>query len=171
MLRAVVMFVVMFVNLILQSTAFNYIEIINVKPNTALLLIVAYALLRGDIEGAAFGFVSGLLQDLFFGRVIGLYAMLGMVTGFVCGKPFKDFYKENYLIPIFLTGIVCVSYEFLFYVTYFLFQGKVSIMTYFGRIILPETMYTLVVTMPVYRLIYNINKRLESHERYTRKLF
>jgi rod shape-determining protein MreD len=165
------MFAVIFLTLTLQSTALSYIEIINVKPNLPLLLIVSYAHLRGDMGGAAFGFVSGLLQDLLFGRVIGLYAMLGMIAGYICGKPFKDFYKENYLIPIFLTGAACVSYEFLFYVTYFLFQGKVRIISYFGRIILPETMYTLVVTIPVYRFIYNINRRIENHERFTRKLF
>ncbi len=170
-MRVFVMTLVLIVNLIFQSTLLPAIAVIGIKPNTALLIIVTYAMLRGDIEGAILGFFAGLLQDIMFGRVVGLYALLGLLTGFVCGKPFKDFYRENYMIPIVLVGIATMGYELMFYFFYFLFQGKVDLLVYFGRIILPEAVYTVVVTIPLYRLMYAINKRLELHERYTRKLF
>ena len=170
-MRFIVMAFILIVNFILQSTLFNAIQIIGIAPNTAILIIVTYALLRGDMEGALVGFFTGLLQDILFGRVIGLYALLGLLLGFFCGKPFKDFYRENYTIPFFLVGVGYFAYEFAFFFLYFLFQGHVDLFYYFGRIILPGAVYTIILTIPVYRLMYAVNNKLECHERYTRKLF
>ncbi len=171
MLRVVVMSVVLFINFILQSTLFEFIEIINVKPNTAVIFIISYAILRGDLEGAVFGFFSGLIQDIYFGRLFGLYALLGMLTGYFCGKPFKAFYRENYILPMLLSAITLVIYGFAFYFTNFLFRGKTDFFFYFGRIILPETVYTSAMTVIVYRIMYSINYRLEDREKMTRRLF
>lgn len=170
-MRAFVVSLILLANLILSSTVFSYIEVAGIRPNTWLLIVICFAMLRGDVEGAIVGFFSGLLQDIMFGRAIGLHAALGMATGFLCGKPFKDFYRENFMIPIFLVGAACTAYELAFYFLYFLFQGKVDLLYYFGRIILPETVYTIVVTIPVYRFMYGVNSRLEEHERFTRRMF
>ncbi len=170
-MRVLVISLILLLNLVLQSTVFGYIEIIGVKPNSALLIIVTYAMLRGDLEGAIVGFFSGLLQDVLFGRVLGLYAMLGLLTGYICGKPFKDFYRENYMIPLILSGISCICYEFAFYFIFFLFQGNIDLFYYFSRVILPETVYTIVIAIPIYRIMYGINLFLEEHEKHNRRLF
>ena len=39
-------------NFLMQSTILHYIEIRGVIPNTTIILIVSYALLRGSTEGA-----------------------------------------------------------------------------------------------------------------------
>ncbi len=171
MFRAVVMATLLFVNFILQSTVFGFIEIINVKPNTSVVFIICYAMLRGDMEGAVFGFFSGLIHDIYFGRLFGLYALLGMLTGFICGKPFKDFYRENYLLPLFLSAVTLLIYGFCFYFTNFLFRGKTDFFYYFGRIILPETVYSSVISIVIYRITYSVNNRLEQREKMSRRLF
>ncbi len=170
-MRVFIISLILIINVILQSTLFSYIEIFGIRPNTSLIIVVTYALLRSDIEGAIVGFFAGLLQDILFGRVIGLYAALGFITGFLCGKPFKDFYRENYLIPMFFVGISCIAYEFVFYFLYFLFQGKIDVFYYLGRIILPESVYCIALTIPFYRIMYGINDKIEAHERFSRKLF
>lgn len=171
MIRVSVMFLVVVANFILQSTVFQYIAINGVKPNTAIIIIVSYAILRGDIEGAILGFFAGLLQDMFFGYYIGLYAFLGAMTGFACGKPFKDFFPENYLLPIILVLFSVLSYEFIFYIVSFLIYGKTEFSYYFKSIILPETIYTTAISLIFYRIVYGINRRLEKHEKKNQGFF
>lgn len=170
-MRVIAIFFTLCINLVLQSTLFQYIEIINIKPNTSILLIISYAILRGDLEGSIVGFFCGLLQDILFGRYVGLYALLGFFLGYFCGKPFKDFYRENYMIPLFLAAAGTVIYQSAFYFLSFLFAGKSNYLYFFNKVILPETVYTTVLAMPVYRVIYFINKKLEMREDESRKLF
>ncbi len=170
-MRGLIVFVILIVNLLFQSTWFEYIEILNVKPNTALVFVVCYAILRGDVEGAIVGFFAGLLQDAYFGTYLGLHAMLCMLTGYYCGKPFKNFYRESYLQPFVLVTLSCLAYEFAFYFSTFLFHGKIDVFYYMQKIIIPETIYTLITAIPIYQVIYIINSNIEYHEKSRRKLF
>ena len=99
MMRVGCMAALIIINYVLQSTVFVRAAILGVTPDTAIIFIVSYGILRGDVEGAIFGFFSGLTHDIFGGDFVGLYAMLGMFTGFVAGKPFKDYFKDNYFLP------------------------------------------------------------------------
>jgi len=160
---------ILLVNMVLQASALPYFEILNVKPDTAILIIVSYAVLRGDVEGAILGFCAGLLRDVFFSDYIGLHALLGLCVGYFCGKPFKNFFPENYLPPLILSAISLFAYEFADYFFNLLFQGKVDIWFYFRTIILPTVIYTVILAMPIYRLLYALDKRLEKHERKKRR--
>ncbi|MCL2610162.1 MAG: rod shape-determining protein MreD [Defluviitaleaceae bacterium] len=171
MLRILIVLLIIFINFILQSTLFHSIAIFGITPNTAIVIIVAFAIMRQDIEGAIIGFFAGLLQDIFFGNVIGLTALLYMFIGFLCGKPFKEFYLENYILPIALVGTSTILYNFLYYVINFLFRARLDFFTYFGIIILPETIYNIVLTLPLYIVLYQINKALEKRENEKRRMF
>ena len=170
-MRVIVIFFTIIVNFILQTTVFGYIEIIGIKPNTAVLMVVSYAILRGDVEGAIVGFFSGLLQDWFFGNIIGMYALMHMLIGYVCGKPFKDFFHTNIFSPMLLGSASIFIYGIVFYVFNFMFRGRLDFFYYFSRIIVPETMYTIAVIVPIYRLVYAIDNRLAKKEKVKRSLF
>jgi len=154
-----------FVNFVLQSTLFPQIAILGVTPDTALVLIVSYAILRGEIEGALFGLFAGLVQDVSGGFFIGVFALLGFVTGYVCGKPFKDFFKDNYFLPFAIVVIVSLVYQFVLYVTTVMFTGQLEFFYYFRTIILPKTIYTASLSIPLYSLLHYINIRVERHEK------
>lgn len=171
MLRLACMAVLLLLNYVFQTTALNTVALLGVKPDTALIFIVSYGILRGDVEGAIFGFGAGLLHDMGSGYFIGLYAMLGMLTGYVCGKPFKDFFHDNYFFPFFVVIAATVCYQFLFYCSSFLFMGKVDFLYYARTIILPKTIYTASLSIPLYSLLYAINARVEAYEKNRRSLF
>ena len=153
---------------VLQSTTSEYIEILGVVPNLTIIIIVSFAVLRLEVEGAIVGFFAGLLQDLFFGNVIGLNAFLYMLIGYMCGKPFKDFYKENYLLPVFLVSGGTFFYNFSYYILNFFFRGRIVFLQYLRLIILPEIFYNIILTLPIYGIIYFINTKLERYEKRTR---
>lgn len=158
-------------NMTIQSTMLQAIQIRGVLPNTAIIIIVSYALLRGSLEGAMVGLFAGLLQDLFFGTSIGFYACLGMLSGYFIGKLHQNFYRENYILPLLFCAATTFCYETIVYCVGFLFNGKLNYFIYFHSLILPETVYTSVFSIFIYRLLFGINDYLELKERYKRRLF
>jgi len=161
-MRVAIISLVIFVNFILQITLFQWIAVMGISPNTALVLVVCYALLRNDIEGAIVGFFAGLLSEVFFGSSMGIAAFLLMMIGFVCGKPFKDFYKESYVAPIILVAVMSLANEFLFYVFNFLLQGGTNFPRYLTQIIIPTTVYNMLFCIFIYRLVYGIERFLQK---------
>ena len=171
MLRIGVLTAILIANYSLQVTLFQYIEILDVKPNTALIIIISYSILRGDVEGAILGFFAGLLQDIYFSSYIGLYALMGMLAGYFCGKPFKDFFRENFFLPLSLVAFCSLIQQCILYMVNFLFRSKLDFLFYIRIFVLPESVYTIILTVPVYSLMYWINNKLEEIEKGTRKLF
>lgn len=168
-MRFLVIGLILIVNIIFQSTYFEYIQIIGVKPNTAIIIIVSFAIMRGSYEGALIGFFSGLLQDMLFGTNIGLHALLGLYVGYFCGKVNKDFFSENYFLELFLCFISVLSYECIIYIFGFLIRGRTNFLYFFNYIILPEVVYTSFISLAMYKIMYLINSKIEAHEKLTRK--
>jgi len=171
MIRIFSMTALILINFTIQATLFPHLAILGVTPDTALVLIVSYGILRGEIEGAVFGFFTGLVHDMIGGMVIGVFALLGFLTGYVCGKPFKDFFKDNYFLPFVVVLGVSVVYQFMLYVTTVLFTGQFAFFHYFTTIIVPKTIYTASLSIPVYSLLHFINARIERREDFSRDVF
>ena len=171
MMRVGCLAALILINYVLQSTLLVRVSIIGVNPDTAIILIVSYGILRGDVEGAVFGFFSGLVHDMFGGHFIGLYAMLGMLTGYAAGKPFKDYFKDNYFLPFMIVVAATFSYQTLIYFTSFLIRGRLDFWFYITNIIMPKTIYTAAVALPLYSLMFVINSRIEDYEHNRRNLF
>lgn len=169
--RCLTLFLILLGNLILQSTLFQLIRIRGIIPNTAIVIVVSVSLLRGRTEGALTGLVAGLLQDMFFGTSIGFYGFLGFLTGFFCGRANHNFYRENYLLPLLLCALSTWVYETIVYITGFFFRGDLNYLYFFSSLILPEVVYTAVLSLPIYRILFGINESLEERERHHRKLF
>lgn len=170
-MRVLVIGIMLIVNLVLQSTFFQFLQIRGIVPNTAIAIIVSFALLRGSYEGAAIGFFSGLLQDIFFGMSMGYFAFFGLLTGFLAGKVNRDFYRENYVLPLIVCTTAVLLYGLAIYCTSMLFRGNFNFFYYFSSIILPETVYTAVFSLLLYRILFGVNDWIEEKERYRRKLF
>jgi rod shape-determining protein MreD len=147
----------------------GFIEAYNIKPNLFIILIVSIALLRGNVEGAAVGFFTGLVQDLISGRAIGLYALLGLYIGFIMGSVNKRLYRENILISIFFTFIATIFYELVVFLTILLSGINADFIKALTTIILPEAIYNGVMAIPIFILSIRLNYRLEDMEKSSRK--
>lgn len=161
-MRILFLSIIVFFNFIISSTLLQHIAILGILPNTALIIVVCYATLRNDVEGALLGFFAGLLQDIFFGRIIGVGALLMMFMGFFAGKPFRDFFKESYIAPLLLVAGASLTYEFMFYVINFLLLGRTNFIRYLGQIILPTTAYNLLFSVFIYKAVYSLERFLNG---------
>ncbi|GMQ64990.1 rod shape-determining protein MreD [Vallitalea maricola] len=165
MRRAIIMIIVLIINIVFQSTIMNEISINNVSPNLLVITTVSFALLRGKYEGGIIGFLCGLLQDIFFGKVLGFYALIYMYIGFFSGYLYRSFYKESILIPTLVISGCDFIYGLYVYIFSFLFRSKLNFVYYLGNIIMPELVYTTLVAVIVYKLFHFINNKLESREK------
>ncbi len=170
-MRIALMILITILNMIIQSTMNVYFDSFFMLPNTMIIFIISYSIVRSDIEGALFGFFNGILFDIFFGRIIGFYALVGMITGFIAAKPFKELSPNNFVIPSVMIFVMTIFYETLFYLLGFLLQGRTDIVYYFTDIILPEAIFNVLVGVFIYPLIFFINTRLEEREKPKRKMF
>jgi len=170
-MRIIVMGLLILFNYVLQTSMWPQFAILGVTPDTALIFIVGYGILRGDIEGAIFGFSAGILQDIFSGGPIGMFALMGFLIGFVSGKPFRDFFKDNYLLPFFIVLAAIIAQQFVIYISSYLFLGYTNLPHFAWTIILPTTIYTVILSIPLYSLLHFINGRLERRETDGRNLF
>ena len=170
-MRIFITALLVFLNFILQTTLFRFFAIRGVFPNTALIIVTSYALLRGSKEGALVGVFSGLLMDVFFSTTIGFYSALYFAAGVAFGRIQRNFYRENYLLPIIFCTFSACLFEAVLYTTGFVFRGEGNLLYFLFRVLLPEIVYTAILTIPIYRILFGINEWLELKEKYRYRLF
>lgn len=171
MKRGIVTALFIFICFLLQCTVFRALDFGGIVPNLLIVLTASFGFMRGEKTGLLIGFFSGLLVDIFFCEVIGFYALLYMYIGYLNGKFTTIFYPEDIKLPI--TLILCSDfiYGIICYVILFLLRGRFDFQYYFVHIILPEIVYTIVVTLFLYPVILWVNRRLERTEKRSEKKF
>lgn len=156
---------------VLQCTVFRWLDFGGIVPNLLIILTASFGFMRGETTGLLIGFVCGLLTDIFFADIIGFYALVYMYIGFVNGKFNRQFYPEDIKMPMCLIIGSDFVYGFVCYVFLFLLRGRLNIGYYMMHVIIPEIVYTLIVTIFLYPIILKINYRLESKEKRSAKKF
>lgn len=163
--RIIVMAVIVVVSYILQCTVFPILEVANIKPNLLLIVTASFGFMRGKREGMFIGFASGLLIDIQHGGIIGFYALLYMLAGYINGMFEQMYFDEDIKLPLFLIAGSDFVYGMTVYFLMFLLKSNFDFLYYLNRIIVPEAIYTIVVTLAVYPLLLFINRRLEAEEK------
>lgn len=165
-MRMLGMVLIICINFILQTTLFHYLSIQGIFPNTALIFVVCYALLRGSVEGAMMGFFTGFLFDTFFGMTLGFYIIPYTLFGYIFGRLQKDFYRENYFLPVFFSVMASVLYEAYFFCVEWLFRGTFDILFLLLNVLLPITVYTAWMTLPIYRIMFGFTEHHDAKAKY-----
>lgn len=165
MLRRIVVILMIIIGYLLQTTLFKAITLAGIVPNILLIITSAFGFMRGKNEGMFIGFFSGLLIDIFFGKIIGFYALVYLFIGFVNGFFRRIFYPEDIKLPMILIGLSDLLYCFLCYIFLFMLRGKLHLGYYFVHVMLPEVVYTVLVTLILYKGILYTDEWLEGFEK------
>ena len=165
MLRKLIVLIMIITGYLLQSTLFKAISIAGIVPNILLIITSSFGFMRGKKEGMLIGFASGLLVDIFFNPMLGFYALVYMFIGYFNGFFRSIFYPEDIKLPMILIGTSELMYSLICYVFLFMLRGKMNFRYYFIHIILPDMVYTILVTLLIYKGILMINEWLEDRER------
>ena len=171
MRRKIFIAVTIIICFLLQSTVFQRLSFVSISPNLLIVVTAAFGFMRGRKEGLFVGFFCGLLMDVFFGPVLGIYALLYMYVGFINGIFKKIFYPEDVKLPIFLMAVSDLSFNIIIYFGMFLFRGRCEFGYYFVHVMIPELVYTMIVAVVIYFILLKINQKLEEIEKRSAKKF
>ena len=164
MKRKVITFFIILISFLLQSTLFVKLKFGAVSPNLMLVVTSSFGFMRGRKSGIAVGAISGLLVDIFWGQLLGFHTLLYTVIGYLNGSFERLFYDEDVKLPIVLISASDFVYGICIYVFVYMLQGDFAFGTYLFSIIIPELVYTILVTLILYQVILHINRKLESEE-------
>ena len=162
MKRRIVTVLIILIGFLFQCTVFKTLSIGSISPNLMVIITSSFGFMKGKKEGLWVGFFCGLLEDIFYGRLLGMHAVIYMYLGYANGYFNHIFYGEDIKLPIFLISASELAYGLGHYVIMFMMRSRFAFFYYLTRIILPELLYTIVVTLLFYRLIYGVNRRLDK---------
>lgn len=165
MLRKIVLFIIISICFVLQTTTFQAFSFANISPNLLIIVVSAFGFMRGKREGMYIGFFCGLLIDIFFGHYLGVYALLYMYIGYLNGFFQKRFYPEDIKLPLLLIAGSDLLANLFIYIFMFLFRSRFDIGYYFRAIIIPELVYTMVITIFLYFILLKANQKVEAYEK------
>ena len=132
MKRIICSFVMMIILYLIQTTIFNKITVAGIKPNVVIILVVLIGYKYGKIIGYLVGFSNKLYTN------------------------------DSTLIPLGLVGASDFMLNFLIFITGFLLRNRLDLPYYMMRIILPEVVYTIIVSVLLYRIMDYIYVKLET---------
>lgn len=164
MKRKAVTLVIIVICFLLQSTVFSKLTIGSISPNLLIIVTASFGFMRGPKSGMYVGLVCGLFIDLFWGEALGFHMILFVLIGYFNGSFTRLFYDDDIKLPIGLIAVSELLYGTAVYFFGYMLQGKFSFGTHLVHLIIPELVYTILVTLVLYQIILHINKRLETEE-------
>jgi len=164
MKRKIITGLIILICFLLESTVFHNFTFASISPNLMIIITSSFGFMRGKKEGMTVGFICGLFVDLFWGNILGFHMLIYTLIGYLNGTFERLFYDDDIKLPIILIGGSELIYGFTIYACIYMLQGDFLFQTYLMQIIIPELVYTILVTLILYQIILRINRKLEAKE-------
>jgi rod shape-determining protein MreD len=152
---------IVFVAVVLQSSIVSTIEVRGGTPDLVLVTLVAIALLRGAIWGAAAGFAAGLLLDTASLARLGETSLLLTVAGYWIGRYGETTGRDRTHAPVLSVAVVTVLYAAGALALHVMLGDPVDAGTVLVGALIPGIVLNLLLTFPVYALVRRIVGRPE----------
>lgn len=91
--------------LLLQSTVFQQVRLIGVKPELMYLVTIVIAIMEGPQEGALVGFAGGMAQDFMLNTPKGITALTLTLLGYAMGMARQYIVSPSPLLPTMLVAV------------------------------------------------------------------
>ena len=148
----------------IQICVFPQIAFLSSAPNLLLITVFICGFIEGKEAGMFYGLIAGLFMDLFYSGPFGFYTLIYIYIGYVNGIFTKYYYEDYITLPLVLSFINDFAYNMYSYIFSFLIRNRLDFFYYFGNIMVPEIIFTVITTLLVYRIILLCTKRLEKWE-------
>jgi rod shape-determining protein MreD len=154
-----------FVAAIVQVSLLSSVNVAGGMPNVLLVTLVAVALLRGSVYGAAGGFFGGLLLDTANLETLGLTSLILTVGGYWIGRYGETTGRDRTHAPYVSVAVVTVLYAVGVLVLNFLIGDPVSGRRVLVDSLVPTIAFNLILTAPVYWLVAKLLPPVDWRER------
>ena len=146
---------------LLESISFSAVLIFNIFN----LVVIYFAMEKGETSGAILGMVCGMIQDSFSAGVFGVAGISKTITGFLAGVIAKRIntvlFSRNFIFIFFLSGMELLIWAFLYV---FIFSERIN--TGQGLIFFQPMGTALLgsISFKLIRFLYKL-KHSKSHEK------
>ena len=135
---------------IMQVSAARVISIANISPNWLIIMPVFFGFFCGKNDAMFAGFFAGIMYDLFYSGLFGFTALIFIYIGYFSGFFNQKYEVREVLIPLALVITADFGYGFISYIGNFLLQNRLNVGFFMSRFILPEVVYTSLVSLLIY---------------------
>lgn len=154
----------LFAAVVIQVSVLASFEVLGGAPDLVLVALVAVALLRGPMFGAASGFAAGLLVDTATLGTLGVTALLLTLAGYWTGRYGETTGRDRSHAPFLSIAAITVLYAVSALVLHFMLGAQPS-----ARLVLfdglpPTLLLNLLLTAPVYALCRRLLRPPERPE-------
>ena len=146
---------------IAQSTVVSSIRLLGVTPDLVLLMVVAWAALRGSQEGILMALVSGVMIDALSGAPFGTATAALVAASYVVGLGAINVFRTARVFPYAAAALATLLYDlvFLFFLT--MTGHEVPWAATLGRIVLPSIIINALFMAPVYHVLAWLVARMQ----------
>ena len=127
---------------LLQTSVFEFLKLADVMPNILLILTV-----------------------IFSGSVLGQYAFVYLMFGYVNGWFHAYFYEDDILLPIGLLTANSLVYSFVIFFFFFALRGRLQFFSYLFKVMIPEAVYTGITALIIYKILLEVDIRIRDGEK------
>lgn len=157
--------VIMAVSLILQShPSFDTIRFLGVKPDLLFIALVYFSYSFGSFYGQTCAFIGGIFQDANSNGPLGLMTLPKVLIAFLAGFAGRSVFQGNSFTVILIVFVASLLKGVLTLI-FALFFGDASVSS-IPHIILPESVYNALISMPLFYIYNKIFDFELSKERY-----
>jgi rod shape-determining protein MreD len=135
---------------ILQVALAPHMAVFNVVPNLLLLVVVTLAFVEGPVAGCVSGFVAGVVLDMLGSTVIGPWALVLTVVGYLAGMLTANLFAEGWLLPVTVVFVASLFAEMSYGIVLAVLGVGGPFFSALVRIMLPAAVYNTALAVLVY---------------------
>jgi rod shape-determining protein MreD len=141
---------ILLVLVLIQTTLVNYIAVLGVKPDIAMIGLVFFSHKQGRLVGETGGFISGLTQDTLSLSPLGYHAFSRTLIGFLFGTTAGKIHVDPVFLPMLLTAIASLIKFFQYALLGLLFNIQTLVSPPVLQTVVLETIYNLLLSPLVF---------------------
>ena len=157
--------VLLFLVAVVQVSLLSSLHVAGGTPDILLVTLVAVALLRGAVFGAAGGFFGGLLVDTANLETLGLTSLILTIGGYWIGRYGETTGRDRTHAPFVSVAVVTILYAIGILLLHFLLGDPVSGRRILVDSLVPTIAFNLILTAPIYWLVKKLLRPLEWRDR------
>ncbi len=159
-IRTIVLFLGSFILYVLQTGLFSSFSLAGVVPDLLMILVVSIGFMRGRTKAMIAGLLCGFYIDCCYSSVMGIFPLFYIIVGNLSGFAHKIYDEDDHMTPLLLTAAGEFLYNLMYFVVFYLLQGKINLSFYIYRIMIPRVVYTVLVSIILYRILKLANSFL-----------
>lgn len=149
---------------VLQNAPHVFPVIGGAHPVPLIPTVVCIAMFEGPLTGGAVGVGAGLLWAMYTDRLFGFDAILLLIIGCACGLLVQVLIRNNWISALLLNAAVLLAYTLVDWLVRFVLFADEGAFVALYSILLPNTLYTFVLSPVMYQLLYLVAKGLRETE-------